>query len=104
MSIATARSLSLYPQPPQGAFIKKYKLADRSITRLIKIPRAILIYTVEEDRTVGQVETSLVTAEKAEEPLISDKLAGKLGIAVLDFAEGLWCLKMRWGKTVRKSK
>jgi len=100
----TARDLFLYPRLPQGAIIREYVLADGSITRLIKIPKAVLIYVVEEDRIVGPVETSLVISEKAEEPLISDKLAGKLGIAVLDFAEGFWCFRDEIGKTMRRSK
>jgi len=101
---ATAKALHLYPQLPQGASIREYMLADGSITRLIKISRAVLVYAVEEDRVVGPVEASLVISEKAEEPLISDKLAGKLGIAVLDFAEGLWCFRDEIGRVTRRSK
>jgi hypothetical protein len=100
----TARELSLYPQLPQGSIIREYKLADGSVTRLIKVPRAVLVYAVEEDRVVGPVETSIVIAERAEEPLISDKLAGKLGIVVLDFAEGYWCFRDEVGRATRKSK
>jgi len=99
-----ARDLSLYPQLPQGALVKEYKLADGSVTRLIKIPMAISVYAVEEDRVVGPVESSLVIAEKAEEPLISDKFTGKLGIAVLDFGEGLWCFREEIGKIARRSR
>jgi hypothetical protein len=53
-------------------------LADGSVTELIRIPRAVNVYVVEDDRVVGPVESSLVIAEKADEPLISDKLAGRL--------------------------
>ncbi len=102
--VTTARELSLYPQLPQGSIIREYKLADGSVTRLIKVPRAILVYAVEEDRVVGPVETSIVIAERAEESLISDKLAGKLGIVVLDFAEGYWCFRDEVGRVTRKSK
>jgi len=62
------------------------------------------VYAVEEDRIVGSVEASLVIAEKANEPSISDKLAGKLGIAALDFSEGLWCFRDEIDKVIRKTK
>ncbi|MCL7401842.1 MAG: hypothetical protein LZ168_03540 [Thaumarchaeota archaeon] len=99
-----ARNLSLYPQLPQGAMVKEYKLADGSSSKLIKISKIISVYAVEEDRMIGPVESSLTIAEKAEEPLISDKLAGKLGIVALDFGEGLWCFKDEIGRVTRKSR
>jgi len=99
-----ARGLSLYPQLPQGAMVREYRLADGSSSKLIKAPRAALIYAVEEDRTVGPVESSLAIAERAEEPLISDKLAGKLGIVALDFGEGLWCFRDEVGRVTRRSR
>jgi len=36
-------------------------------------------------------------AERADEALISDKLAGRLGIVALDFGEGLWCFRDELG-------
>jgi hypothetical protein len=89
VSTAIATRLSVYPQLPEGAVVKEYRLADGSITKLIKIPRTVQVYAVEEDRIVGSVEASLVIAEKANEPSISDKLAGKLRIATLDFRRSL---------------
>ena len=37
-------------------------------------------------------------AERADEVLISDKLAGRLGIVALDFGEGLWCFRDELGR------
>jgi len=104
LPVAIAIQLSIYPRLPEGAIVKEYKLADGSITKLIKVSRAVQIYVVEEDRVVGPVEASLVIAEKAEEVLISDKLAGKLGIVALDFGEGLWCFRDEIGRVTRKSR
>lgn len=78
-------------------------MADGSITKLIRAPRALRVSVVEEDRVVGGVEASAVIGDKAEEVLISDKLAGMLGIVALDFAEGLWCFKDELGSKTRKS-
>ena len=74
----TARELHLYPELPYGAVVGEYRLADGSVTELIRIPRAVNVYVLEDDRVVGPVESSLVIAEKAGEPLISDELAGRL--------------------------
>jgi len=37
------------------------------------------VYVAEEDRVVGPVEASLVVAERTDEVLVSDKLAGGWG-------------------------
>jgi len=99
-----ARDLFIYPQLPPGYMMKEYRLADGSSSKLIKIPKAVKIYVVEEDRVVGPVESSVVIAEKAEEPLISDKLAGRLGIVAIDIGEGLWCFRDEIGRVVRRTK
>jgi len=52
---------------------------------------------------VGDVEVHAVISDRVDEVLISDKLAGRLGIVALDFAEGLWCFKDEVGGKVRKS-
>jgi hypothetical protein len=104
LPVAIATQLSIYPRLPEGAIVKEYKLADGSITKLIKVSRAVQIYVVEEDRVVEPVEASLVIAEKAEEVLISDKLAGKLGIVALDFGEGLRCFRDEIDRVTRKSR
>jgi len=97
-----AEELSFYPQLPAGAMVKEYRLADGSTTKLLRLMKAVNIYVVEEDRIVGPVEASLVIGERVEEPLISDKLAGRLGIVALDFGEGLWCFRDEVGKITRK--
>jgi hypothetical protein len=100
----TARELHLYPELPYGAVVGEYRSADGSVTELIRIPRAVNVYVLEDDRVVGSVESSLVIAEKAGEPLISDKLAGRLGIVALDFGEGLWCFRDEIGRVTRRSR
>ena len=46
------------------------------------------------DVTSRIVEVDVVVSPLADEPLISDILAGELEIAVEDFARGLW--RFRW--------
>jgi hypothetical protein len=100
----TARELRVYPELPYGAVVGEYRLADGSTMKVIRIPGAVNVYVLEDDRVVGPVESSLVIAEKADEPLISDKLAGGLGIVALDFGEGLWCFRDEIGRVTRRSR
>ncbi len=58
------------------------------------IPRAVMVSVVAEDVGLREVEADLVVSYLADEPLISDKLAGALQIAIEDVAEGLW--RFRW--------
>lgn len=102
LSLSCARELALYP-PPQESEVVEYVLADGSTRRLVRVPRALRVYAVEEDRIVGPVEADAVVSEGAEEPLISDKLAGKLGVAVIDFAEGIWCFRDELGRRERRT-
>jgi hypothetical protein len=48
---------------------------------------------VASDAESKEVEVDLVMSPLIDEPLISDILAGRLEIAVEDFAEGLWRFK-----------
>ena len=93
----------MIPKLPEGSEVKEYSLADGSSIKLIRIPKAAKASVAEEDRTVGEVDVDVVVSERAEEALISDKLAGKLGIVALDFSEGLWCFKDEIGRLSRRS-
>ncbi len=98
-----ARELELYPVLPPGAEVKEYILADGSRTRLIRIPSALLVKVLVEDRETEFVNCDAVIAEKAEEPLISDKLADALKIVAIAIGEGLWCFHDELGKKTRRN-
>lgn len=98
-----ARDLGLYPSIPAGAEVREYALADGSRRRLIRIPDAVEVSAVTDDRVVGPVKASIVIAEGAEEPLISDKLSDALGIVALAIGEGLWCFRDEIGRRVRRT-
>ncbi len=98
-----AEHLDLLPKLPSGSEVREYVLADGTVVRLIRVPKAVKVFVVEEDRIVGGIESNVVISDRAEEVLISDKLAGKLGIVALDFGEGLWCFKDELGRKVRYS-
>lgn len=57
-------------------------------------PRKAIVKVITEDVESKEVETDIIISPLADEPLISDMLASELGIAVEDFARGLW--RFRW--------
>jgi hypothetical protein len=63
----------------------------------------VRISVVEEDRVVDGVEANTVISDRVDEALINDKLAGKLGIVALDFAERYWCFRDEIGEKIRRS-
>ena len=98
-----AKDLGLYPSIPVESEVKEYVLADGSRRTLIRIPNAIEVSVVTDDRIVGPIKASVVIAEHAEEPLISDKLSDALGIVALAIGQGLWCFKDELGRKTRKT-
>ena len=58
---------------------------------------------VAQDASSPEVEADAVVSALADEPFISDKLAGALSIAVEDFAEGLWRFRWEPKEKVRQS-
>ena len=88
---------------PRGAEVKEYILADGSRTKLVKIPDAIEVAVITEDRIGPTTKCDVVIAEKAEGALISDKLADALNIAAIAIGEGLWCFRDELGSKIRKS-
>ncbi|MFB6470511.1 MAG: hypothetical protein TU36_004670 [Vulcanisaeta sp. AZ3] len=90
---SVAEDLDLLPKLPSGSEIRSYTLADGTITRLIFIPSAVQVQVIEDDRVSDSVVANVIVSEKANEALLSDKLASRLGIVLLDIGEGVWCFK-----------
>jgi len=98
-----AEELGLYPRLPRGSEVRDYVLADGSRTKLIRIRSAVEVRVITEDRISEPSECDIVIAEGAEEPLISDKLADALKVAIIAVGEGLWCFRDEVGRKLRKS-
>ena len=67
------------------------------------IKRGARVRVVASDAESKEVEVDLVISPLIDEPLISDILAGRLEIAVEDFAEGLWRFKWEPIEKLRRS-
>ncbi len=90
--VSVARMLGLWP-PPEHAREAVFETAGGPL-RVWVIPRAARVRVVAKDASSKPVTVDLVVSPLAEEPLVSDVLAGELEIAVEDFARGLW--RFRW--------
>jgi len=72
-------------------------------TRLYVLPSSIYVSIVEDDIETEPILSDTVISEIEREVLISDYLAGLLGIAVEDFREGLWRLRSDRNNRIRRS-
>jgi len=90
--IHLARELGLWP-PPLEAIETVFSTVGGPI-RVWIIRRAVKVKVLVEDVETEEVDADIVVSHLADEPLISDKLAGALKIAIEDPAEGLW--RFRW--------
>jgi hypothetical protein len=99
--IGLARELGLWPPPPDA----REELFDTAggPVRVWVVRGAAAVRAVAGDAESGPVETDIVVSHFVDEPLISDVLAGKLGIAVEDFLEGLWRFRWEPREKVRRS-
>jgi len=73
------------------------------LTRLYVLPSSIYVSIVEDDIETEPILSDTVISEIEREVLISDYLAGLLGIAVEDFREGLWRLRSDRNNRIRRS-
>ncbi len=96
-----ARELDLWP-PPVGAVEAVFGTAGGPL-KVWTIPDAAEVTVVTEDSSSKEIGADLVISHLADEPLISDKLAGALEIAVEDIAEGLWRFGREPKKRLRRS-
>jgi hypothetical protein len=87
-----AKELKLWPPPPES-LERVFDTAGGPL-RVWVVRRAAKVKVVASGAESKEVLVDLVISQLADEPLISDLLAGELEIAVEDFARGLW--RFRW--------
>jgi hypothetical protein len=89
--IKVAELLGLWPQIPRDYIVKDYMTAGGPARMHVLVDEVEV--SVDVEHSTNPVISDLVISPFEEEILISDKLAGKLGIVVYDFAEGIWRLQ-----------
>ncbi len=90
--IGIAKELGLWPPPPTTQE-EIFETAGGPL-RVWIIREAAIVQIVASDVKSKEVKVDIVISPLADEPLISDILAGELEITVEDFAKGLW--RFRW--------
>lgn len=90
--IQIARDLKLWP-PPSDTLEDVFETAGGPLKVWI-VRRSANVRVIADDVESKKVLVDIVISPLADEPLISDMLAGELEIAVEDFARGLW--RFRW--------
>ena len=101
LPVGLARELGLWPPGPD-MIEATFETAGGPL-RVWIARRAITVQAIAPDASSPEVEADAVVSALADEPLISDQLAGALAIAVEDFAEGLWRFRWEPREQVRRS-
>ncbi|MEB3860455.1 MAG: hypothetical protein LRS43_04520, partial [Desulfurococcales archaeon] len=99
--VGTARSLGLWPPPPDSRE-EVFDTAGGPL-RVWVARNAVRVQVIAGGARSRLVEADLVISPLADEPLISDQLAGELEIAVEDFARGLWRFRWEGREALRES-
>jgi len=85
-----AELLGLWPAIPRDYSVREYMTAGGPVRKYVLADEVEVRVVVE--YPTAPVVADLVVSTIEEEVLVSDKLAGRLGIVVYDFGEGLWRL------------
>jgi len=96
-----AELLGLWPSMPSGYSVREYMTAGGPVRNYV-IPDELEVSVVIE-RPTNPVLSDLVISPIEDEILISDKLAGRLGVIVYDFGEGIWRLNTDPDEVRRRS-
>ena len=80
-----AHEAGLWP-PPEDAYLVEVGAASGPVRNYL-VPRALEVYVVTNDRVVGPVIRDAMISGLEHEVLISDRLGGELGIAILDLRD-----------------
>ncbi|MEM1537700.1 MAG: hypothetical protein QXK12_00165 [Candidatus Nezhaarchaeales archaeon] len=96
-----AEGLKIWPDMLPKARIVTYGTAGGAVKNYL-IPGLVEVSVAEED-VKPKCVADVVISEIEEEVLISDKLAGKLGIILEDVSEGLFALKADPNRKIRSS-
>lgn len=91
ISVKLATKLGLWP--PEGAYEVTLETAGGPLKAWL-YPRIAQISVVAEGSPEREVTSDIVVSPLADEPMINDKLADELGIAVEAFGRGLWRFHM----------
>jgi len=82
-------ALGLWPPPPLEAQLLEFGTAGGPVRNYV-VPNSLEVWVLGGDRVVGPVVSDAVISNVELEALINDKLAGALGIVIINPATGEW--------------
>ncbi|PIP49038.1 MAG: hypothetical protein COX14_01420 [Chloroflexi bacterium CG23_combo_of_CG06-09_8_20_14_all_45_10] len=97
-----AQALGLWPETREAS-MERYKVAGGAEIRVVRLRGSAKVEVLTGNCVSVATLCDVVVSEGEEELIISDKLAGSLGLSIIDIGEGTWCFKEEIGKKVRKS-
>jgi hypothetical protein len=99
--VRVAEYLGLWPIISREYVVKDYMTAGGPVRMYLLMDEVEV--SVDVEYASNTVVSDLVISTIEDEVLISDKLAGRLGVVVYDFAEGIWRLNTDPEKVRRRS-
>ena len=94
--------LGLWPPPPPEAQLLEFGTAGGSVRNYV-VPNSLEVWVLGGDRVVGPVISDAVISNVELEASINDKLAGALGIMILNPATGEWRFRDDDASVIRRS-
>ena len=88
LPLRLASVLGLWPPPPEAQLLE-FGTAGGPVRNYV-VPNSLEVWVLGDDRVVGPVVSDAVISNVELEALINDKLAGALGIVILNPATGEW--------------
>jgi hypothetical protein len=82
-----ARALGFWPETRE-AVMERYKVAGGVEIGVVRLKGAAKAEVLTEDRSSDEVKSDVVVSEGEDEVIISDKLASKLCLAIIDIGGG----------------
>jgi predicted aspartyl protease len=86
----------------EGARMEEFEVAGGGVVPALRLKGSFEVEVVVRDRKSAKVPC-VISTFKEEEAILSDQLASKLGLVILDPARGEWCFRDELGLKVRKS-
>jgi len=86
-----------------GSGVAEYRLVGGGGASGLRVDEVLKVSLVLGDRDTDEVDAVGTVLPGEDEVIISDRLASKLGIVIIDPYEGLWCLRDEVGRKVRRS-
>jgi hypothetical protein len=92
----------LWPEMKE-AIMEHYGVAGGKEIRVVRQKGACEVEVLAENHASKVITCDLIISEGEEELIISDRLASKLGLVLIDAGEGVWCFRDKIGRKLRRS-